>query len=39
VKIPLSFKFEPFLRMCTKFLEKSLQMTTLVNFAFSPKKT
>jgi hypothetical protein len=36
-KIRLSFKFETFLRMNTRSLDKPLQMTTLVNFAFSPK--
>jgi hypothetical protein len=36
-KIYLSFKFEIFLRMNTRSLDKSLQMTMLVNFAISPK--
>jgi hypothetical protein len=36
-KFCLSFKFETFLRMNTRSLDKPLQMTTLVNFAFSPK--
>jgi hypothetical protein len=37
VKFPLSLKFETFLHMIARFLDKPLQMTTLVNFAFSPK--
>jgi hypothetical protein len=36
-EIRLSFKIETFLRMITKFLDKPLQMTTLVNFAIPPK--
>jgi hypothetical protein len=36
-EIRLSFKFETSLRMITRFLDKPLQMTMLVNFAFSPK--
>jgi hypothetical protein len=36
-EIRLSFKIETFLRMITKFLDKPLQMTTLVNFPFPPK--
>jgi hypothetical protein len=36
-KIRLSFKFETFLHMFARSLDKPLQMTTLVNFAFSPK--
>jgi hypothetical protein len=38
-EIHLSFKFGTFLRMNTRFLDEPLQMTTLVNFAFPPKKT
>jgi hypothetical protein len=30
-------QIEIFLRLNTRSLDKSLQMTTLVNFAFSPK--
>jgi hypothetical protein len=30
-------QFEIFLRLNTRSLDKSLQMTTLVNVAFSPK--
>jgi hypothetical protein len=37
-KIRLSFKFETFLRMITRSLDKLLQMTMLVNFAFPPEK-
>jgi hypothetical protein len=33
-KFRLSFRFETFLRMNTRSLDKPLQMTTLVNFAF-----
>jgi hypothetical protein len=36
-KIRLSFKFETFFHMFARSLDKPLQMTTLVNFAFSPK--
>jgi hypothetical protein len=36
-KIRLSFKFETFLHMIARSLDKPLQMTALVNFAFSPK--
>jgi hypothetical protein len=36
-EIRLSFKFETFLHMIARSLDKPLQMTTLVNFAFSPK--
>jgi hypothetical protein len=36
-KIRLSFKFETFLHMIARPLDKPLQMTTLVNFAFPPK--
>jgi hypothetical protein len=34
----LSFKFEAFLRLFTRSLDKPLQMTTLVNFAFPLEK-
>jgi hypothetical protein len=37
-EIRLSFKIETFLCMITKFLNKPLQMTTLVDFAIPPKK-
>jgi hypothetical protein len=36
-EISLSLKFETFLHMIARFLDKPLQVTTLVNFALSPK--
>jgi hypothetical protein len=36
-KFRLSFKVETFLHMIARSLDKPLQMTTLVNFVFSPK--